>query len=55
MITLTQQLEQGRLGSIILVLWHFTYSDDKDDVENEGQVFYIILFLGMILLDTIGV
>ncbi len=52
---LAQQLEQGRLGSIILVLWHFTYNDAKDDVDDEGRVFYTILFSGTILLDTVEV
>ncbi len=52
---LAQWLEQGRLGSINLILWHFTYSDTKDDVDDEGQVFYTILFLETILLDTVEV
>ena len=52
---LAQWLEQGRLGSIILVLWHFTYSDTKDDVDDRERVFYTILFLGTILLDTVEV
>ncbi len=55
MISLAQSLEQGRLGSIISILWHFTYDDIKDDVDDEGQVFYTILFRRTILLDTIGV
>jgi hypothetical protein len=42
-ITLAQWLEQGRLGSIILILWHFTYDDIKDDVDDERRVFYTII------------
>jgi hypothetical protein len=38
-----------------LILWHFTYSDTRDDVDDEGQVFYTILSSGTILLDTIEV
>ncbi len=32
---------RGAKGSIILILWHYTWNDDIDDVGVEGQVFYI--------------
>jgi hypothetical protein len=54
-ISLAQSLEQGRFGSIILILWHFTYDDNKSGVKDEELVFYAILFLGTILFDTIGI
>ncbi len=32
---------RGAKGSIILILWHYTWNDDMDDVGVEGRVFYI--------------
>ncbi len=31
-------------GSFILILWHYTWDDDTDNVGVEGRVFYTILF-----------
>ncbi len=32
---------RGAKGSIILILWHYTWNYDIDDVGVEGRVFYI--------------
>ncbi len=35
---------RGLKGSIILILWHYTWDDDTNNIGVEGLVFYTILF-----------